>query len=226
MPFNTETGSSLQSIRFRIMNIPVDYSFKTLLMGDINLASYYYGHQEIPGVLAYLSLLIRRISVHNSQHAYQYGHFDLLLADLYALMTALTSPPHPMESGNSPEPAGLQPSRAVPTPPVPELVPKPEPFCPEPVEPGPVESVPEEPEVMEPEPIEQSFEQDSIEEEPIEQELVEEEPIEQEPMELEPVLPELIESEPVIREDTMIPTSIPKLEKPCLRWNFPVSPSR
>jgi hypothetical protein len=197
-----EVNLSLQNIRFRIMNLPVDDNFKMLLLGDINLAIYYHGNQEISSVLEYLSLLIGRISIPAPRYAYQNSHLNLLLGEVYSVMKALISPPYQPKPANSPEPARLKHSRAIPTPQVPEV---PQPVCPEPAEPAPVESEPEEPEITEPEPVEPPVEQEPMDQEPFEQL-----PFEPEPMEQEPV----------------IPISAPGPQQNCLRWNFPVGPSR
>lgn len=229
-----EVSMSLQNIRFRIMNLPVDDNFRMLLLGDINLAIYHQGYQDIPAVLEYLSLLIGRISIPAPRYAFQNGHLNLLLREVYSVMQALISAPYQAKPANSPEPAGLKHSRAIPRPPVPKV---PQPVCQEPTEPAPVELEPEKP--MEQEPVEQPVEQEPMEQEPVEQPIEQEpmeQPVEQEPMEQEPVeqpieqepmeqepVEEPVEQEPAISET---PTNIPEQPKGCLRWNFPVSPSR
>ena len=229
MPFDMEIRMSLQNIRFNIMSLPVNYSFKTLLLGDIDLATYYYGIQEIQSVQGYLSMLIGRITSHIPPNTFPCDQYDLLLTDCYALLQALTASPLPAEPSNLPEPTGLQHSNIAPTPLTLE------PAIPKSVDPGPDESKFGEPELRE----QVSFEQELTEPEPVEQvsveqELTEAEPVEQvsveqELTEAEPVIQASIEEEPVIREDTedaMRPVNTPCPEKLCLRWNFPVSPSR
>lgn len=205
MPLDMGINMSFQSIRNTIVRLPIDYYFKTLLLGDINLAIYYYGIQEIPNVRNYLSILRQRISAHIPQNIFLYDHVDLLLKNIDELRQALTAPSLPPESTEPPYSATL-----------PNFI------SPESIEQDFIEPGPSQPEHDEPELVEQN----AMEPEPDKPEFVESETIGPESSEPELVEPEAIEPESTQPEEAKIPVRAAGPEKSYLRWNFPVSPSK